>query len=113
MINPPDSQIAVVAKEKGMYSIDVYAKDTNGNYVTPSSVAWTLTDLSGNIINSRSAVAATPGNPTRITLSGDDLAIVSQANKYEARALLVVTTVSGQVDRLEKYFFVENLISVT
>jgi hypothetical protein len=113
MSNNPDTYLAEAAAEEGMYSVDVYTKDTDGDYITPDAVAWTLTDLAGTIINSRTSVAATPGNPTRITLSGDDLALASQASDYEIRLLLVRVTEGANTATMQKRFCITNLNAVT
>jgi len=113
MSNNPDDWLIVLAPEEGVFAIDVYARDSAGDLTTPTSVTWTLTDLAGTVINSRTNVSATPGNPTRITLSGDDLALTDQTKAYEIRALLVKTLVGGVYNTKQKRFKVQNFIAVT
>jgi hypothetical protein len=113
MSNTPDAWLTEPAPEEGQYSVDVYAKDTDGDYVIPDSVTWSLYDLDGNVINSESGEAATPGNPTRITLAGDDLALTDPTADYEIRVLAIEVTVDSDVTTLQKRFIVKNLIGVT
>lgn len=64
------------APERATYAITATYLDDDGVNVIPSAATWTLTDLSGNVINGRSAVAiATPSLSNTIVLSGADLAI--------------------------------------
>lgn len=68
--------LATKALEKSTYVITLPWKDEDGNAMTPDSATWTLTDTSGNVINSRSSVSITPIATTNyVVLSGDDLAI--------------------------------------
>lgn len=55
--------------------------------VTPTTLSWTLTDLRGNVINSREDVVVTPEQETTIILSGDDLE-VTEASKFVRRVIL-------------------------
>ena len=61
------------ATERGTYVITASFYDESEAAVTPNSVTWTLTDGYGKVVNSRSAVAATPSTSVDIVLSGDDL----------------------------------------
>lgn len=72
--------LATRAKERSTYVITVSFTDDADLPVAPTTLTWTLTDLSGNVINSRSAISATPTASTmKIVLSGNDLALVSTA----------------------------------
>ena len=63
------------AKERGTYVVTVAFTDEDGNAEDIKTLVWTLTDLDGNIINSRENVnVATPGASEDIVLSGADLA---------------------------------------
>lgn len=68
------------APEKGTFVLTAAFTDSAGTAVIPKTATWTLTDSSGTVINSRSAVAfAAPLAATEsVTLTGLDLAI--QAN---------------------------------
>jgi hypothetical protein len=50
-------------------------KDESGATVTPKTVAWTLTDAKGAVVNGRSAVSVTPATTVSFLLSGLDLAV--------------------------------------
>lgn len=63
------------ANEKSTYVVDVSFFDEDNNPVVPNNVAWTLTDLSGNVINSRTQVSISPATTVSIVLSGLDLAL--------------------------------------
>jgi|SRR3990167_9583028 len=85
MSNP--SVLSTHAKERSTYVITVAFTDDEGAAVTPTSATWTLTDLDGNVINERSAVAITPlSTSATIVLTGDDLVIGTYG---EERELLV------------------------
>lgn len=70
------------APEKGTFPIVVSFWETvDGvqSLVTPNNdITWTLVDKAGNVVNSRSAVAAgTPATSITIVLKGNDLALSS------------------------------------
>ena len=65
------------AVEKSTFIITANFTDENGDAVVPNSTKWTLSDSSGDIINSREDVAIiTPAAIITIVLSGLDLAII-------------------------------------
>lgn len=77
-------------REKGTAVFTIAFTDETDAAVTPSAITWTLTDLDGNIVNSRNAVAVgTPANSIVIVLSGNDLIIGAHGTK---RQLLVQAT---------------------
>ena len=57
------------------YIIQASFTDEDGIAVVPESIVWSLTDINGNIINSRDDVSITPGSEVDIILSGDDLLV--------------------------------------
>jgi len=66
--------LSVRANEEGTIVITVAVTDAAGSAVTPDTALWSLTDLDGAAINSRTAVAiAVPAASDDIVLSGDDL----------------------------------------
>ena len=66
------------AVEKSTYIVTVAFTDEDGDALTPAAITWTLTDVSGAVINSRSDVVVTvPAASINIVLSGLDLAIIS------------------------------------
>ena len=48
--------------------------------LTPSTVHWRLTDVDGNIINSRDDVSIGAADSVQIVLTGDDLAVPEKQN---------------------------------
>lgn len=74
--------LSTLAPEEGTYVIGVAFADENADPVIPNAGAtWTLTDVSGNVINSRSAVGITEAASVDIVLSGNDLAIGTNGRK--------------------------------
>ncbi len=68
------------APEEGTYPV-VFTYTLGGAALTPDSVTWTLSRTNRSIINSREDVnIAAPGETNTITLTGDDLAIVTDAD---------------------------------
>lgn len=71
-----------VASEESTFAVTATFTDDAGASVTPNTLAWTLTDDSGNVINSRLSVAvAVPASSVTVVLSGDDLADVASTNR--------------------------------
>lgn len=101
--------------EEGSAIFTVAFTDEDDAAVTPNSgLTWTLTNASGTVINSRSAVALTPASSVTIKLSGDDLAI--GANGIERHLLIQGTYASGGDTlniRDSAIFFLDNLVAVT
>lgn len=86
--------LEATATEKSSYTITLSGwADAAGTAVTPDSLTWTLTTLSGAVVNSRTAVAITPAEPTVILLSGNDLAYLS--GELASRPVVRVLTVEG------------------
>jgi len=89
--------------------------DESGASVTPSAIAWTLTDRASNIINSRSAVSVTPASTVSFLLTGDDLAVGNNGR----RRVLTISAIydsslgTGLVAREQAYFSIEEFVAVT
>jgi len=77
------------AKEEGTFIVNAAFADEDGNAETPSAVTWTLTDTSGNVINSREDEVITPDESVDIILSGDDLALQLDESGNVVRVLTV------------------------
>lgn len=78
------------AYEKDTLSIQVSFFDSDQvTAVTPNTLAWTLKDITGTVINARSAITLTPATSVWIELTGDDLAMT--ATGRERRLLLTGT----------------------
>lgn len=89
-------EITEHAPEEGTFPIVVSFWETVEGVpalVTPNNdITWTLTDKNGNVVNSRTAVAAgTPATSITIVLKGDDLAL-SATYVGRIRYLLVECT---------------------
>jgi hypothetical protein len=79
------------ASEKSTYIVTAEFFDENGVAMIPSSIKWTLTDMNGNVINSRhEIVIAPPTQSITIVLFGADLALGD--NDLGERALLIEAT---------------------
>lgn len=77
------------AVERSTYVVTAAFTDKAGAAVTPDSIAWTLTDERGRVVNSRNAVAiAVPASSVDIVLSDADLAL-SGARDTGGRVLTV------------------------
>lgn len=68
--------LTTTADEQSVYWITVNFWDEDDNAVAPDTATWTLSDLKGNLINSREDVAIdTPESSETLELSGNDLAV--------------------------------------
>lgn len=64
------------AHEESTYIIRCDFEDEDGDPVTPATMTWKLTDRTGAVINSRTAVDMSPSSSTEyIVLTGADLVI--------------------------------------
>lgn len=79
--------LSSAANEQSTYIVSITPTDENGDAVTVNAMTWTLTDLQGNVINSRLDVALTPATVMYIVLSASDLALYGKDT--ETRAILV------------------------
>jgi len=114
------AKLSVKAVEESSYLIQVLFKDGDGNAVVPNAVTWTLTDVEGNVINSRTAVVATPASTVNILLSGDDLALgvtVGHVKRIKRILTIQATYTSSYGVNLplksSVEFEVENLVIIT
>lgn len=110
-------RLTVHALERDTYSIQISFYDVDGvTPVTPSSLAFTLTDASGNVMNSRSNVSITPGTSVWIELTDADLTIGSYG--VERRVLVTGsynsgTHGSGRKINREYIFTIDNAVNVS
>jgi hypothetical protein len=82
------------AVEKSSYAVTLSGwTDAVGTTVTPDTLTWTLTTAGGSVINSRSAVSATPAASVVILLSGLDLAF--QTGEATTADVVRVLTIEG------------------
>lgn len=104
------------ANEKGTYIVSVTFTDEDDASVTPNSgLTWTLTDLDGNVINSREDVAITEASTIDIVLTDSDLQVVTGHDRR-------IVTVEGTYDsslgtnlpiKEEIRFAITDLVNVT
>lgn len=103
------------AVEQSTYGITVAFTDDAGAAVIPNAGAiWKLTDVSGNVINSRTAVDITEAASVTIVLSGNDLAI---ANNGKERIVYVSATYNSSIGtnlpfKREVHFYIDELVNV-
>ena len=112
--------ITTRAIEEGTCVITCAFSDEDGNAVAPNTLMWTLTDMLGNVINSREQVSvSSPSSSEDIVLSGDDLALQSTEVWTEVKRLL---TLEGTYDssygsslpfKEQIEFYVSNLRYIT
>jgi len=70
--------ISAAAREQSTFVITCAFKDETGAAVAPTTMAWSLTDTDGTVINSRTDVAiSSPTATENIVLGGDDLTIIN------------------------------------
>jgi len=82
-----------VATNESTYVLTCTFTDADGTAVTPNSLTWSLTDGSGNIINSREDVSVTPSSEISVVLSDDDLSLEDGLSR--------VFTIDGNYNSLE------------
>ena len=112
--------LSTIAMEEGTLALTLAFTDDTGQAVAPSAATWTLTDRSGNVINSRQDVTiSSPASTETIVLSGDDLAFQSdESGIYIERRILVEATYSSDLGsdlpmKYEAAFIIQNLKAVT
>lgn len=107
----------VHAMEKGTLAVTIAFKDENGVAVVPNAgLNWTLTDVVGTVVNSRSAVSITPGSSVTVVLTGSDLALTGSSDAE--RILTIEGTFDGSLGsnlpiKEECRFTIVNLTKVT
>lgn len=75
--------IQAPADERSSYFITVELYNEQGAKITPITFKWKLTDMAGNVINSRSEVTVSnPADANVIALTGDDLSVFEDAITY-------------------------------
>ncbi len=107
----PVEILSTNASEEGTYAIDeIQFLDSQDTPVaiTPETgtVIWCLTNKNGDIINSREDVAITSASSMTIVLSGDDLVISGNADKFETRDGVII-------ELYERHVFVQGLVDTT
>lgn len=106
------------AHEKSTYVVTLTFTDAAGASVTPDTVTWSLTTVTGTAINGRTNVVATPAASVKVVLSGLDLAMQAGESELGRRLLTVEATYTstegaGLPLKEEYEFFVYPLVKVT
>lgn len=71
------------AVSRSSYPVTLTFKDEQGNLISPTSANFTLTDINGKVINSRSEVnIASLSSSVTILLSGDDIDYKNGSKRY-------------------------------
>lgn len=85
--------LTTTAEEESTYIVTAAFTDEDGNDAVPDTITWTLTDIAGNVINSRAAVSYnSPASSVDIVLSGDDLALQAGETGNVVRVLTIEAT---------------------
>ena len=114
----PTTQLSRQAAENGTYIIDCAFADEDGTAVVPTSIVWSLMDLSGNVINNRQNVSVVPESSITIVLTGDDLEINESIEAGLGRRMVLVEWVydstlgSGLPGKDAAFFEVVDLLSL-
>lgn len=114
---PIITELPTFADERATYVITGAYYDESGITVIPTAAVWTLTDIAGNVINSKSAQPISPlGTSFTVLLTGGDLAIGNSINNV-ARLFTVQTTYNstlgtGLVGRGQVKFWIKAFPSV-
>lgn len=69
-------KLTVEAVERSTYVVTLSFTDEDANAAAPDELKWTLTTLSGVVVNGRADVIVTPAATVTIVLKGDDLQIL-------------------------------------
>lgn len=106
------------ADEESTYKITVSFTDAAGSAVTPNIITYTLTDINGTVINSKSNVSVSPASSIDIVLSGDDLALQSGETVIAERVLTIVADYdsdegSGLPLNEEAHFYIDDLTNIS
>lgn len=108
--------IDTVAIEKSSIAIQVDFVDESGEPFIPKTIAWTLTDNDGIVINGRDQIPITPASPLYVVLSGDDLSLPSGEDEIRRLTVEAVydSTFGNDLPLKESAVFgVRNLRAVT
>ena len=111
------TRLTTRAPEKGTYIVTVAFTDESGDAVVPDSITWRLTDMNGNVINSRSTVSiVSPATSNNIVLSSNDLEVTDPTNtrrKVSVYAVVDLDVGNNYPIRDEVEFEIDNFIGVS
>lgn len=119
--------LTVKATEKSTYVITATFTDEDDAAVVPTAITWTLSDVGGDIINSRDGIdfevdnglgaAGTLASTVSIILTGDDLQMLGERPTEIRRFLLEATYDSSLGNGLNLrgacQFEINNLVAIT
>jgi len=72
----PSQVLTTEANELSTYVVRFTFRDENGDLLVPTSLTWTLTDVLGAVVNSRTKQVVSPtSSVVDILLTGSDLAL--------------------------------------
>ena len=78
------------ATEKSSIGVKWTFTKADGSDAIVTALTWTLTDIDGNVINSRQGVVVSTPQPSEtVILSGNDLVLQDQSNDYELRVMTI------------------------
>jgi hypothetical protein len=97
-----------VAVERSTFLLTATFRNDRGEAVTPEVASWTLTDGTGEVINSRLNVAITnPASEETIVLAGADLEMFTERDRELRFLTLKWTYDSGKPGRALAEFYVK------
>ncbi len=108
-----------VVGEKTTPTIQAVFTDENGDVVVPTAITWSLTDIEGTTINSRTDVSiGTPASTYNLTLDAADTTLLSTETAYGTyhryitfRAVYNSALGTGLISIVEGIFLIENFRS--
>jgi len=112
------AKLTTIASEESTFAVAAAFTDDADAAVVPDTLTWTLSDLSGTIINSRDQVSVvSPASTTTIVLSGADLALQAGESGKVKRRLTVEGTYTSSLGAglpltAECEFLIEDLVNV-
>lgn len=71
------TELIIQAVERSTIAIRAQFTDEAGDALVPVTLAWTLTDADGTVVNARSAVSVTPAATVVIVLTDADLSLAA------------------------------------
>jgi hypothetical protein len=107
--------ITTHAREQNSFVITLDFTDETGLANTPIALTWTLSDMDGNVVNSRSAASATTiATTSTIVMVGSDTVII--AGQTNERLLLIEWTYnssygSAMVGKAQAILTIDELVN--
>lgn len=90
---PTEIKLDDAAVEKSTLVINLRFTDEDDQAITPTAAYWTLTDLDGTVINSRSGVTISSlATNVNVVLQGDDLQLTGSGTDAEYREFSINAT---------------------